>query len=504
MHDAERQRRLGFTQAAEAYARGRMGRREFLRVSALAGFGVLAGCRPRRGEANAGNLKLADTTGPLSAIDPQTEQHKFLRSVGRGFAGATLRIVSEDTPPSRVTRELARQEFVALTGINIEWEQLPLDRVLAKVSADTARQAGTHDIFYIDQSWVSKFAGDTVDPRTLLAKKDFAYPGYNFSDILTPLVRHVASDKERIVGIPYDIPIYIMMYRRDVFEQLKLAPPTTFPEYMEAAKTVHEAMAPRMYGTCGQWKAGHYSLECDMTMFLWGHGGSVYGADRHPRISDERATAAMEYMLQLGRYMPPAVTTWDWFGQSHAFAQGEVAFYTSWGEFFPEHDSPARSKIVGLAEPAPCPQPIALRPASECGFGETPGASHQGGSSLAISRHGKQVDAAWIFLQWATSSDVTSRACILGGGASPIRRSNYEDPRVKARAKVMTGTTRHLEVTLDAILNRMGTEPHLPDWPALSVESFAMELGKMVTGQQNVKTTLANMARDAEAARLQP
>src|SRR5262249_11405918 len=103
-------------------------------------------------------------------------------------------------------------------------------------------------------------------------------------------------------------------------------------------------------------------------------------------------------------------------------------------------------------------------------------------------------------MQWATSADITTRASLLGGGASPVRQSNFDDPRIKAKATVGIGTTRHFAITLDAINNRMGTEPHLPAWPSLSVDRFAVELGKMITGQQSVKTTLDTMATHAEQA----
>jgi multiple sugar transport system substrate-binding protein len=125
--------------------------------------------------------------------------------------------------------------------------------------------------------------------------------------------------------------------------------------------------------------------------------------------------------------------------------------------------------------------------------------SHHGGSCLAISRTSKHIDAAWVFLPWVTSSDVTTRASLLGGGASPIRFSNYSDPRIKEKARVTTGTTRHFDVTLDAILHHLGTEPHLPAWPTLSID-FAVELGKLTTGQQNIRTTLDNMAAKARRA----
>ncbi len=189
---------------------------------------------------------------------------------------------------------------------------------------------------------------------------------------------------------------------------------------------------------------------------------------------------------------------WDWHDQSADFAAGLTGIYSSWGEFFPLYDDPSRSRIVGLADPLPCPQPIALRPPAACGFGETPGVSHQGGSSLSISRASKNPNATWILLQWITSRDIVTRACLLGGGSSPVRKSAFEDPRIRARASIGPGTTRHFDVTLDAILHHMGSEPKLPTWNELATGIISVEVGKLLTGQQNVSKTLENMRKRVE------
>ncbi len=502
MNEKDRRQRLAVAEAARMFNRGRMSRRQFIRFCAEAGFSLtslyfLSSCKQEKPQApDAKKIRLS--SGRQSAIESATDQSHFLKEIGRAFPNTALRVISEDTPPSRAISQMLKEEFTSLTGIQVEWELLPLDRVLAKAVADTARKTGIHDIFYWDQSWVSRFAEDSVDVRELLDKKEFAYPDYNFNDILPPLVENIASYKDKLVGIPFDIPIFIMMYRKDIFDELQLSVPTTMDHYLQTIKTIQSAKAPKIYGTTGQWKSGHYALECDMTAWLWAHGGSFFDQAGQPTLKDGRAEAAINYMLELGKCMPPGVTTWDWNGQAASFAQGLAGIYISWGEFFPSFDDPLKSKIVGLAEAAPCPKEVALRTKSECGFGENPGISHQGGSCLAISKYSKNINAAWILLQWATSADITTRACILGGGSSPIRKSNYEDPRIIEKKRIMSGTTRHLDVTLDAIVNRMGTEPHLPEWANLSVDSFAIELGKLTTGQQDVQSTLNNMSKAAE------
>lgn len=499
MDEIDRQQRLYAASAAKKYRRGRITRREFIRRCAQAGFGFsslyfLSQCAPAPGLPPTA-AQVQATVGPTSASVPQTDAQKFLRDVGGKYRGTTLHIVGEDTPPSRAISTLAKQEFEPLTGMSVAWEKIPLDQVLAKITQDTAGQVGANDIYYWDQAWVGRFRNDNVDPKELMANADLAYPNWNFDDFLQPLVENIASYQGRLVMIPYDIPIFIMMYRKDIFDELRLKAPTTLQEYMDTVKAINEAKAPKIYGTVGQWKSGHYSLECDMTGWLWAHGGSIMGPNNVPAINDDQAEQAMQYMLELGKYMAPGVTTWDWSAEADAFMQGHAGIYISWGEFFPAFDDPSKSKIVGLAESAPVPKELALRKKNvDTSFDETPGMSHQGGSGLAVSKYSKNREAAWIFLQWATSSDVSTRGSLLGGGASPIRKSNFEDPRVRANQKVMAGTTRHFPVQEDAILHRMGTEPHFPNWASLAVDSFAVELGKMTTGQQDIKTTLDNMA----------
>jgi multiple sugar transport system substrate-binding protein len=499
MNELDRQQRLWVAKQAGKVQRGVISRREFIRRAAMAGFGItsmryLAGCAAPAPTAPSA-AQVQATAAPMGEM---TAQQQFLREVGGQFAGTTLRVVSESTPPSRAISQIMQEEFIPLTGINVEWEQLPLDQVLARITQDTAGGLGENDIYYWDQAWVGRFVNDAVSPMEMMEKADLAYPDWNFDDFLPTLVENISTYKGQLASIPYDIPIFIMMYRKDIFDELGLAVPTTMEEYMNVVMAINEEKAPQTYGTVAQWKSGHYALECNWTCWLWGHGGHIFDANEQPALNNAEGVAGTEYMLELGKYMPAGVTTWDWSGEADAFTQGLGGVYISWGEFFPGFDDPESSQIVGLAEPAPVPQPVSLRTKAESGFDETPGVSHQGGSSLAINKFSENVDAAWVFLQWATSSDITTRASILGGGATPIRYSNFTDPRTQEFNKVTPGTTRHFDVTLDAIENHMGTEPHLPEWAELANNQFPAELGKMTIGEQDVQTTLDNMAAAAQ------
>jgi len=312
---------------------------------------------------------------------------------------------------------------------------------------------------------------------------------------------YTASYQGRLVGLPYDIPIMIMMNRKDVFEKLKLKLPTTLDEFMQVVKTINEAGLKNedgtpIYGTSGQWKAGHYSLQCDWTIWLWAHGGSHFGKDGAIAINDEAANKAAKYMLERKQYADPASTSSDWGGLLQSIAAGRAGITLAFSEIFATLDDPAASKVVGLIDTAPILKELALRKPSETSFDEVPGIAHQGGSCVALSKYSRVQDAAWVFMQWATSSDVTTRANLLGGSASPVRQSNYEDPRTKANNRVMVGTTRHFEATLTSITEKMGTEPHYPGWADVSPTNgpIPTELGKMITEAQDIPTSLNNIA----------
>lgn len=454
----------------------------------------MSGCGRRADERH--GVSARDVLGDDSAGVEGSAAHAFLRDAGRAFRGLRLRVLTEDTPPSLACKHLIESEFSRVTGIDVDWQLEPLERVFAKASMDVARGAGNHDLVYLDQSWIARFAPHLESMEPWMERPDLAYPHWDFEDILAPLLEKTATYGGRLIGIPYDITIFIAMYRRDIFDKLGLRPPEDLDAWLEVCREIDKAMAPRVRGTTAQWRVGHYALLCHMSIWLWSHGGSFFRRDGRAGVGDDRAREALAYMMELGKHMPPAVTTWDWHGESQSFARGEAGIYTSWAEFFPVYDDPKLSRIVGQAGAVPLPRERALRPAAECGFGETPGFSHQGGSCMAIPRHARNKEAAWLLLQWVTSADIAVRAGLMGSGASAIRASTFSDPRILARqGEIGPGTTRHFPVMRDAILNRMGTGPHHPEWPAVAMGPLPNELGRLVSGLQGVNETASGMAR---------
>jgi multiple sugar transport system substrate-binding protein len=480
MNDSDRKGYVA--DSARAYSGRHIGKREFLRRLSVAGVGLssfaatmLGGNRPFPGVASA----QAQADG-----GPSAEMAKWLRDVGGKYRGTKIRFVSESTPPTVVAKLLARDEFTANTGIDVDIEIVPLEQVLEKATVDVRGQLGTYDLLYLDQSWTALFSGDTVDPRELYdRKRDLALPGFDWSDFSRPLMQGISTYQDKLIGIPFDIPIFILMYRKDLFDKHGLKVPTTMDEYMKVVKALDEAERGNgIYGTTGQLKAGHYSLTCDWSAWLWAHGGSVFDRNGFFSGGDQEGMRGLAYMLDLVKHMPPAARNWTWDGEAQSLAQGNAAMAISWGEFFPGFDG-KESKVVGLMEAARPPAEARLRSPDAAGFLEVPHIGHQGGSSICLSRYSKNPEAAWIFMQWVCSKDVAARSAILGSGGAAVRNSTYKDPRVLAAAKVGPGTTRHFPATEWTINNAMGSDPKLPAWVEISNDFIPSELGKLLAGQ---------------------
>ena len=475
-------RKRHLASVVDRFARGQMDRRTFLRAAGKLGLGAGAlGLMQSLPGGRGGFIPAARAQD----IQQDPDMMAWLAEAGKPFAGQTIRLATESTPPSNAINSALKPFFEEATGIKVEIEVLPLEQVLQKLTLDVASGLGTYDLYYIDQSWMASFAGDVVDPREKYeSDSNLAMPDYDIEGFLPALVDGISMYDGIMVGVPYDIPIFIQMVRQDLFDELGLSVATTMDEYMANAVAIQEAKGPEIYGTTGQMKSGHYSLECDWTCWLWAHGGSIFGPDGKFTGNDAEGLAAMEYWVKLKENMPEGVTTWTWDGQGQSVAQGIAGQVISWGEFFPSWDDPESSKVSGMMSASVPPAAKSLR--TETGFGEIPGVGHQGGSSLAVSKYAKSPDAAWLFAQWATSYDTQVLITTLGGGTGPTRAAVYDDERIAANAKPgIPGTTRHLGAVRETIAEHMGSEPDLPEWAELSNDTIPVELGKFFAGDHD-------------------
>ena len=98
--------------------------------------------------------------------------------------GLTLHALVYPWPPTVAVRD-ALPEYEKLTGVHVEWEEVPYDSLLAKITTELVTKSGRYDIFVADDYWNSQLSatGNVEALDDYIAKAGHALDYEDFLDI---------------------------------------------------------------------------------------------------------------------------------------------------------------------------------------------------------------------------------------------------------------------------------------------------------------------------------
>jgi multiple sugar transport system substrate-binding protein len=211
-----------------------------------------------------------------------------------------------------------------------------------------------------------------------------------------------------------------LFYRKDLLEEHGIAVPQTMEELAEAAKkltldTDNDGKID-IYGIAMRGKRA--AATSVWAAFLHSYGGDWLDADRNPAIDSPEAIAAFEAYGQLLKESgPPGSTGNHWYEVVSFMSQGKVAFACDASLFYATFEDPEKSQVVGKVGYSVLPAGPKGRVPSTVVW------------SLTIPYLSEHPEAAWMFIQWATSKDIALQLLkkkIAGGRTSP-----WQDAEVK-------------------------------------------------------------------------
>jgi multiple sugar transport system substrate-binding protein len=217
-----------------------------------------------------------------------------------------------------------------------------------------------------------------------------------------------------IYGLPMDSGPMAMFYNKDVFDKYKIEVPTTWEEYIAAAKKLHEAN-PKAYITNDTGDAGF------TTSMIWQAGGKPYTVDgtkvgiNFGDAGTQKFTAAWQQLVD-GKLVAP-ISSWSdaWY---KGLGDGSIATLVI-GAWMPANLETGVKAGSGKWRAAPMPQ-------WESGGKAT---SENGGSSLAVPEAGANKTLAYAFLKYAgVDEGVQTR---VDGGAFPATTAQLNSPEFK-------------------------------------------------------------------------
>lgn len=315
--------------------------------------------------------------------------------------------------------------FTKMTNINVVYDILPVEEFWTKTAADLQGGTGFYDLIQngTEFEWAYSEAGWTQDLNKYLNDPkltDLAW--YDVKDFFPADWNAHAWNGKYGIGtygqgqqnaIPVNSEPLMLICNKDKLAKAGLAnPPKTWTEWAADAKLM---TGNGEYGVV-QRGARDYSLMYGYAPGYFAYMENDLDANGKPVFN---SPAAVEYTQLYGdtlrQYGPPGQTQIGWDMVVANMASGQVGCTIDDMAFADTYENPAKSKVAGHMV-------YGNPPAGPTGHVRIP-VWYWAWSINAKAVHG---DAAWLFLQWATSKPVMGVVSAQQHAMLPVRKSTWD------------------------------------------------------------------------------
>ena len=456
-----------------AFAAGRLGRRDLLRATARLGLGAAAAAR-----------MLGAATTAARAADFDWRKHK----------GTSLRLMLNRHPyTDALIADL--DSFRELTGMEVSYDVFPEDIFFDKLTAALEGKSDRYDAFMTGayMTWTYGPAGWIEDLAPYLADPARTSPHYAWDDILPGLRASTAWNG--VAGAPlgsadakqwclpwaYEMPT--LTYNKTMYDRMRLPLPADMDALIETAtRFQRQAGGPYGIGVRGSrsWATIHAGFLSAYTNFGQ-KDFTVADGKLTPAVNTAGSKAFHAAWVRLVQDAgPPKPATCSWYKVGSDLGAGAsgmiydadvIGYFANGGE----------NKEAGhLGFQAFTPNPAAQAPTPNVWIW-----------SLALSRFSRNKDAAWLWMQWASS---------LEHGLFGARHKHFINP---VRMIVATDAEWHARITQhdpgyveQLAASSPGARIHFTAQPLFFevTTDWAASLQKMVMGQVPVDEELDRLA----------
>jgi multiple sugar transport system substrate-binding protein len=191
-------------------------------------------------------------------------------------------------------------------GVTLNHEPIDFNGQVQKTTATLAGKYGTYDIVETYGLTVPKHAaaGKFVPLDDMVAR----YGAQFGLDRLDPAMRQAMSYDGTLYGLPMQAQMYVMAYRKDLFDELGLQPPRTFAELRDVAARIQESGAVRYPLALPLLASSDIITAYDSALGSLGVD-LVDRQTKRPNFDTPAAAKAFEELRSLLPYMDPQVTT---------------------------------------------------------------------------------------------------------------------------------------------------------------------------------------------------
>ncbi|KXK62799.1 hypothetical protein AWW66_06330 [Micromonospora rosaria] len=333
----------------------------------------------------------------------------LLVGCGGGDAGGSsneINLIMSNHPWQRAIEPLI-PEFERESGITVKVQTFAEQQMRDKVQLNLQSRSSAMDVFMALPSREGpQFAkANYYEPLDSYVSGAADYDAEDFPEAVRAGM--VVDGKQ--VAAPINVEAVVLYYRKDLFQEYGLTPPTTLDELTSTAAAIKDRSGGQVTPIALRGQSA--ALPFTFGPFLHSRGVAWTKEDGvTPNFDDPRAVEAIDQYATLAREYGPDGVVNNTFTQSSALmAAGNAAMMLESSNEVSSIADPKTSKVADNLGVVAFPAGAAGSRTTILSWG------------LAISSFSQKKDAAWKFVEWATSAQTQQK--LTESGIAPPRTS---------------------------------------------------------------------------------
>lgn len=350
-----------------------------------------------------------DTKAP--EVKSQASEQTPEVSTDKPYEGTSIRVLSMTGQISDAIEKYLDQ-FEEETGISVNLELYGEAQLREKLTTEFLAGSSTVDAFIMSplQDMAAYSNNGWIEPLDEYLED----PDFNWEDFSSAPMDQIKMKSGEIGAIPLYSSVQLLYYRKDIFEDKGITPPTNYDELLAACEKINDP-ENNFYGIAC--RGEKIALTSQFSPFLYGFGGSFFKDGTCAFNTEENLEAVKFYGNLLGNYAPEGILTAGYSQMTQLFNAGQVGMCIDAIALYQTLIDPNESAFydkVGVA-------PIPAGPAGRQSYKQAVWAS-------SIYSGSKNKDAAWEFVKFVAGEDIA--ADITPKGMPTFRASVWADERV--------------------------------------------------------------------------
>jgi multiple sugar transport system substrate-binding protein len=397
----------------------------FLGAVALA----LAACGKKEEAAKPAPAPAAAATAGKSAAQVAVDAAKPLCQGGK-----TITIVWEAGLQSLDPKNFSGPLWEKETGCKVSVVEVATADMFTKIMQEFRAGTGAYDALNVIPAWMPDLAqAGALEPLDALVDK------YGFRDELKKIAPTYRDNQmtvgDKIYGFPDDGDVFLLYYRKDLFaredlqkaykEKFKadLGVPKTWEQFQQIGAFLTDKLkSENIYGASMFREPGYGNF-----MFqerFRNEGGKFFDASMKATVNGPAGVKVFKGWLDENKFMPKGVEKFGFVENLAVFLKGESAMTISWPPY-------GRFAAGYLANEKALDWVPKSQIAGKVGYALPPGGHPElaAGFALSVASTSKNKEAAYLFIQWLNSEDISNQRVQLPYALrDPFRDSHFTNP----------------------------------------------------------------------------